>query len=984
MTLKPLGLKDSLMQPTSLGNDFKLQRSLSPLCQSLNPLGQSLQPFGNSVLQPLGEVNKNGEIGNWRLDAGTQIREEGENFAGGIPQFFDNQLPIRARPEINSNLGEIPNTQDFVGNFPTNYRSKKEPLSPNAAALNSPNAARENIAQLKPLAISKPLAQASVSEISSLSSLPQFTQRQSTSSSENLVSTSRETSSLSNSMPTSTVDISNNLSPIVSAKPANNISSSDSLDLPQISRFNDTFLGFNNQLSSQSITKPLPQPQTSFSSKLSLDRESLPSSFATNMGEVNAIAPTSPNLIQSKFSSVPPQETISLQPETRAAKTEDLTAKADGQVDAIGSTSSNLIQAQANSVLSQEPRSLQLESIGKYTENLTNKTEAERDALAPASSNLIQAKPSPGSSQETVASQREINREQAKNLTPKTEGEVETAPSSANLIQSKPSPVPTQETEGLTAKTEGEVEAAPSSANLIQSKPSPVPTQETESLTSRTDGEVEAAPSSANLIQSKPSPVPIQETEGLTAKTDGEVDATPISANLIQSKPSSVPTQEAENLTPKTDGEVDAVSISPNLIQSKPSPVPTQEAESLTAKADGEVEAAPISPNLIQAKSLPSSSLKNTSPPLENFRENRDNVGVISPKDSSEISSDTISSSQTNLVQARSDSPNFYPVQPLGNSKFLAQSSDLFLSDFVTNAADKQPTTSQETSLLSSGSPPNISNLLEEDFPNIYRTNDTESPNNSAKVENIPNSWSSISELLGENTNNAPANIDSFKPLGFSQRLNNPNNSMWAQLEDKYTNNNEQKNNTFDTPTSWSNISELLGETSTTTPDSIPIENEVPPASLPEPESSPSYTFASPNVSDNSTSTTSGETSQPITADILGKDRAVDDEELEKLAQKVYTLMRQWLEIEQERQGYQSLGYPTWLSNITSTYGTSAKVRSAPERSTPGSPPAGEPGEVSPVDDKLQKLTGEIYYLVRQRLEINRERQGGYYTTRLY
>ena len=368
MTLKPLGLKDSLIQPTFLGNDFKLQRSLSHLCHSLNPLGQSLQPFGNSVLQPLGEVNKDGEIGNWGLDPGTPI-EDGKNFAGGIPQFLDNQLPIRARPEINSNLGEIPDTQDLVGNFPTNYRSKNEPLSPNAAALNSANAATENIAQLKPLAISKPLVQTSVFEISSLSGLPQFTQRQSTSSSENVVSTSGEASSLSNSMPTSTVDISNNVSPIVSAKPANNISTSDSLDLPQISRFNNTFLGFNNQLSSQSITQPLPQSQTSFSSKLSLDRESLPSSSATNMGEVNAIAPTSPNLIQSKFSSIPPQEAVSLQPETRAAKTEDLTAKTDGQVNAIGSTSSNFIQAQANSVLSQKDRALQLESIEKRTEN---------------------------------------------------------------------------------------------------------------------------------------------------------------------------------------------------------------------------------------------------------------------------------------------------------------------------------------------------------------------------------------------------------------------------------------------------------------------------------------------------------------------------------------------------------------------------------------------------------------------------------------
>ena len=1083
MTLKPLGLKDSLIQPTSLGNDFKLQRSLSPLYQSLNPLGQSLQPFGNSVLQPLGEVNKDGEIGNWQLDAGTQIREDGENFAGGIPQFFDNQLPIQARPEINSNVGEIPDTQDIVGNFPTNYRSKNEPLSPNTAALNSANAATENIAQLKPLGNLKPLVQASVSEISSLSGLPQFTQRQSTSSSENLVSTSGETSSLSNSMPTSTVDISNNVSPIVSAKPVNNISNSDSLDLPQISRFNDSSLGFNNQLSSQSITKPLPQPPTSFSGKLSLDRESLPSSSATNMGKVNAIAPTSPNLIQSKSSSVPPQEAVSLQPEIRAAKTEDLTAKVEGEVDAIAPTSSNLIQAQANPVSSQGSRSLQLQSIGKQTENLTNKTEVEMDAIAPALPNLIQAQPSPVSSQEIVASQPEISRDKPKNLTAKTEGEVDAAPISPNLIQSKPSPVPIQETESLTAKTEGEVDAvpispnliqskpspipiqetegltpktgqevdeapisanliqskpspipaqetqsltpktegevdaapalpnliqskpspiptpetesltaktgqevdaAPISANLIQSKPSPIPTQETESLTAKTEGEVDAAPISANLIQSKPSPIPAQETESLTAKTGQEVEAAPISANLIQSKPSPIPTQETESLTPTTEGEVDAVPISANLIQSKPSPVPTQETEGLTAKTDGEVDAVPISTNLIQAKSFPLSSIKITSPPLETFRENREDVSFLSPNPRSEISSDTISSSQTNLVQARSDSPSFYPVQPLGNSKFLAQNSDLFLSEFVTNATDKPPTISQETSLLSSSSQPNISQLSEEDFPNISRTTDTESPNNSAKVENIPNSWSSISELLGENTNNAPANIDSLKPLGFSQRLNNPNNSIWAKLENKHTNNNEQKNNTFDTPTSWSNISELLGESSTTTPDSIPIKNEVPPASLPEPESSPSYTFASPNVSDNSASTTSGETSQLITADIPGKDRALDDEQLEKLAQKVYTLMRQWLEIEQERQGYQSLGYPTWLSNITSTYGTSAKVRSAPERSTPGSPPAGAFGEVSPVDDKLQKLTGEIYYLVRQRLEINRERQGGYYTTRLY
>jgi hypothetical protein len=60
-------------------------------------------------------------------------------------------------------------------------------------------------------------------------------------------------------------------------------------------------------------------------------------------------------------------------------------------VDAIAPTSSNLIQAQANPVSSQGSRSLQLQSIGKQTENLTNKTEVEMDAIAPALPNLIQA-----------------------------------------------------------------------------------------------------------------------------------------------------------------------------------------------------------------------------------------------------------------------------------------------------------------------------------------------------------------------------------------------------------------------------------------------------------------------------------------------------------------------------------------------------------------------------------------------------------------
>ena len=203
----------------------------------------------------------------------------------------------------------------------------------------------------------------------------------------------------------------------------------------------------------------------------------------------------------------------------------------------------------------------------------------------------------------------------------------------------------------------------------------------------------------------------------------------------------------------------------------------------------------------------------------------------------------------------------------------------------------------------------------------------------------------------------------------------------------KHINNSEKQNNVeFNAPTSWSNISELLGGNYATKSDNIQAKDKVTPAPLTEQESSPSYTLFSPDSSGNSLPTSRPEISQKI-IEVGGystKNTSIDDEQLESLAQKVYTLMRQSLEIEQERQGNQGVGYPIWLSNITSIYGTSAKVKSAPKQSTPGQQPANAAGEISPTDDKLQKLTREIYYLTRQRLEIEQERQGGYRIDRLY
>jgi hypothetical protein len=385
-----------------------------------------------------------------------------------------------------------------------------------------------------------------------------------------------------------------------------------------------------------------------------------------------------------------------------------------------------------------------------------------------------------------------------------------------------------------------------------------------------------------------------------------------------------------------------------------------EQQENLTAQSEGEVEAiAPTSPNRIQSKT--------SSTPSEAIGEGIRDLNV------------------NTIVQGRLDRQNLNFPKPLGNSIPFAKMSDLFLSNFITDAANKPPTFSQDDSRSSDRFQPNISKNPESYFSNIAQQTDLKSPqNNMAKVDNIPNSWSSISELLGENTNNVTTNIDSLKPLGFSQEFNNTNNLMWPYLQKKHINKNEQQNNTgFDTPTSWSNISELLGESYTATSDSIQTKEQVTPAPSIEQESSPSSTLLSPERADNTAPTANTETSQIIGGSPTKK-ASIDDEQLEHLAQKVYTLMRQWLEIEQERHGNQSVGFPIWLSNITSVYGTSAKVKSGPKRSTSGQQPANTAGEISPTDDKLQKLTREIYYLTQQRLEIEQERQGGYRTDRLF
>ena len=676
----------------------------------------------------------------------------------------------------------------------------------------------------------------------------------------------------------------------------------------------------------QAQVSPPPDGETG-SPPLEATQERSQDSTDSTVPDVGTLAPDLSNSIQAQVLSATPQETVSPQLETSQERSQDFTNTTESNVWTTNSDYSNLIQAKSSPALSQEAGLLQLKSLGEKAENLTSQTNVEevtRNAADP--SGLIQTKVSTTPIQETALTQLETSQNQTQDFTDTIEPEVGgSASSSSNIIQPKTSQVPSQETELLQLES---LRAA------------------SEDFTSQTTG-IEAANSSADLsksIQTKVSDAAAQEIVSLQLKTS----------------------HGQQDLTAKTESEVAAIApVSGNLTQVQSflgslSETTGEQQENLTAQSEGEVEAiAPTSPNRIQSKT--------SSTPSEAIGEGIRDLNV------------------NTIVQGRLDRQNLNFPKPLGNSIPFAKMSDLFLSNFITDAANKPPTFSQDDSRSSDRFQPNISKNPESYFSNIAQQTDLESPqNNMAKVDNIPNSWSSISELLGENTNNVTTNIDSLKPLGFSQEFNNTNNLMWPNLQKKHINKNEQQNNTgFDTPTSWSNISELLGESYTATSDSIQTKEQVTPAPSIEQESSPSSTLLSPERADSTAPTANTETSQTIGGSPTKK-ASIDDEQLEHLAQKVYTLMRQWLEIEQERHGNPSVGFPIWLSNITSVYGTSAKVKSAPKRSTSGEQPANTAGEISPTDDKLQKLTREIYYLTQQRLEIEQERQGGYRTDRLF
>jgi len=234
----------------------------------------------------------------------------------------------------------------------------------------------------------------------------------------------------------------------------------------------------------------------------------------------------------------------------------------------------------------------------------------------------------------------------------------------------------------------------------------------------------------------------------------------------------------------------------------------------------------------------------------------------------------------------------------------------------------------------------------------------------------IPDSWTSIADLLNASSTNKHENQSSPQPLGFTKSLLSQNKSdlkpelsveqtKAKKLSKKY-NNTKNPKSYLKVANSWSSISELL--------DNYPesSSNQYQPAENQANKDSPNSVSAP--------------------AAIGALNFSVDDEKLEQLAQYIYTLLRQKLEIEQERQGHRLVGSPHYLSNLTSSYGAYAKYNSVSNTSHAKTGQVGsveKMDEVDQLNNKLQVLSNAVYLAIARRLETERELQGNYYFGRL-
>ncbi|MEM1395070.1 MAG: hypothetical protein AAGG00_17620, partial [Cyanobacteria bacterium P01_H01_bin.150] len=293
-------------------------------------------------------------------------------------------------------------------------------------------------------------------------------------------------------------------------------------------------------------------------------------------------------------------------------------------------------------------------------------------------------------------------------------------------------------------------------------------------------------------------------------------------------------------------------------------------------------------------------------------------------------------------IQARLDNQSLPILKPLTKSSPLVQESDFLISKLVTEFPD-------EISLTSNSNTSNIG--LTENKVQTKQNNFNEQFSTPKSSEDIPEEWSNISELLSA-TSQALASTNSLISRNFyPESESSPQQSQIDNFNQESINLLSQ-NTTEKIPEQWSNISQLIREKEKSV-----SENNVISTSIPAETSSIQLLSPFTSTSSNPTLNDSNITSKEITQNLTKKDDSIDEQQLEFMAQQVYAILQQRLEIECERQGKKSLIYQSYFNNELANKQKDDSMN-------------------SPFDKQLQTLSQEVYFMLRQRIEIEQERNG--------
>ncbi|MBV6622398.1 MAG: hypothetical protein KI793_05490 [Rivularia sp. (in: Bacteria)] len=379
----------------------------------------------------------------------------------------------------------------------------------------------------------------------------------------------------------------------------------------------------------------------------------------------------------------------------------------------------------------------------------------------------------------------------------------------------------------------------------------------------------------------------------------------------------------------------------------------------------------------------------------------QETVNPIHPQDNAENKSDipitqtplqnpeAISLANTSFETPQTFQTNDLNIPPWSKVSPLIQESDLQLSKFVSDFSNLSDTYTENIQpFIQSSQKNDLYNF--ENTPTLQKSPD--------KLPQISNNFPETNFNIDPNTDAIDFNksIDSSDEADFSLKnssSNDDSNNAINLTQVKRQNNHiDVKHNHDNLPNSWSNISELIDNTSPEISHSHNIpetDNQQDYSELIANLSSLDETISHTNKSlsndfDRYTNYQKVQDSQPYrqdnqTSNILTKDNehpstiinqeitssnsanikdsAIKDEDLDVLAYQIYSIIRQKLEVDRESVGKRLLGYPEWSNIILLNMSIVNYQENA----------------VDLIDAKMNFLAEEVYKLIAIRLETEKE-----------